>query len=111
MGIGNILRGIFNGVKDVAENLPGVGSVVKQGEDTLGQIGKTGNSLFDRGENTPSSYNTQEAAPMQAQEAIGTIGNLPQLHSLSENSQSGANAAKAAASDVAAAEDIAKMLV
>jgi hypothetical protein len=111
MGIGNILGGIFSVAKHVGESLPGVGSVVKQGEDTLGQIGKAGDSLLGREENTPSSYNTQEANGQQGQSVNGSIGNLMIPRALSKEGESTANAAKAAASDISAAKDIAAMLV
>jgi hypothetical protein len=115
MAIGNILRGIFNGAKEIGSHLPVVGNVIKQGEDTLGQIGNVGDNLFTTKSNQPSSYN-QQADDTQQGQSGNDIGNLvarPQASAAADEGKTltgAANAAKQAAAAEQAASEIAMML-
>jgi hypothetical protein len=115
MAIGNILRGIFNGAKEVGSHLPVVGNVIKQGEDTLGTIGNVGDNLFTTRDNSPSSYN--QNAEQQQNQTGNEIGNLvgrPQAAAAGSGTNPSvageANAAKQAAAAEQSAAEIAMML-
>jgi hypothetical protein len=117
MAIGNILRGIFNGAKDIGSHIPVVGNVIKQGEDTLGTIGNVGDNLFTTKSNQPSSYNQQAENISQGQSGSSDIGNLigrPQAAAAASDEgktlSGAANAAKQAAAAEQAASEIAMML-
>jgi hypothetical protein len=116
MAIGNILRGIFNGAKEIGSHLPVVGHVIKQGEDTLGQIGNVGDNLFTTKSNQPSSYNQQADDTQQGQSGndIGNLVSRPQAAAAdtgaAKTMTGAANAAKQAAAAEEAASEIAMML-
>jgi hypothetical protein len=115
--LGTGIRGIVNGVDDVAESLPVVGGLVKQVKDAGGKILGAGDKVASTQNETPDTYNTQ-ADNVKEGEQGSSIGNLmsPSRGAAEEakkegEAESGANAAKAAAADDAAAEEVAEMLI
>jgi hypothetical protein len=117
MAIGNILRGLFNGVKEIGSHIPVANQIIKQGEDTLGQIGNVGDNLLTTKDNQPATYNTQADNVQQGQSGDQNIGNLvgrPQAAATNPDAAttmtSAANAAKQAAAADEAASEIALML-
>jgi hypothetical protein len=126
MSIGNFFsglmtgaRGLFNGANNIATNLPGVGSLVKKGEDSLGSsIGNfwsgVGNSVTNQ-DNTPSTYNENEDNNQKESDQSSALGNIPGMSSNEKEGKEGEevaeNAAGEAAGEEAAAEEVAMMLV
>jgi hypothetical protein len=114
MSIGSVFRGIFNTVKDVAEDLPVVGDAVKGAEGQVSKLGNAFGDVFDRHSATvtPTTAGTQEEEKKEGESGIPQLSNMMQpKKEEGEGGEAAANAAKTAAAEDAAAEEVAMMLV
>lgn len=118
MSFGSIFRKIAGGVEKglkIAEKLPIIGGVAKGIDDTIGAITGAGDEVSGMEGQAPESFNTQGGATNSGQPAAQTnesdVAGKIEKNEAANEGEAAANAAKTAAADDAAAEEIGAMLL